>query len=165
MAAGESLTELQALEGLLIPSGNNIAVLLADWDAGSTDAFVAKMNSAAQTLGLTSSHFVDVSGLDPGSESTAGDLINLGQAAMALPAFAQVVGMGEATLPVAGRLINFDYDLGHEGIIGIKTGTDAAAGGCFLFEAQNMVDGKKVTYRSGSGQQTSVPSPPCWLRR
>ena len=71
MAAGESLTELQALEGLLIPSGNNLAVLLADWDAGSTDAFVAKMNSAAQTLGLTSSHFVDVSGLDPGSESTA----------------------------------------------------------------------------------------------
>ncbi len=158
VAAGESLTELQALEGLLIPSGNNIAVLLADWDAGSTDAFVAKMNSAAQKLGLTSSHFVDVSGLDPGSESTAIDLINLGRAAMALPAFAQVVGMGEATLPVAGRLINFDYDLGHAGIIGIKTGTDAAAGGCFLFEAQSMVDGKKVTLVGAVlGQQTSSP--------
>ncbi len=158
VTAGESLTELQALEGLLIPSGNNIAVLLADWDAGSTDAFVAKMNSAAQTLGLTSSHFVDVSGLDPGSQSTASDLINLGQAAMALPAFAHVVGMGEATLPVAGRLVNFDYDLGHAGIIGIKTGTDAAAGGCFLFEAQSMVDGKKVTLVGAVlGQQTSSP--------
>ena len=65
VSAGESLTEIQALEGLLIPSGNNIAVLLADWDAGSTDAFVAKMNAAAKTLGLASSHFVDVSGLDP----------------------------------------------------------------------------------------------------
>lgn len=54
VVAGESLTELQALEGLLIPSGNNIAVLLADWDAGGTDAFVAKMNSTAQRLGLTS---------------------------------------------------------------------------------------------------------------
>jgi serine-type D-Ala-D-Ala carboxypeptidase (penicillin-binding protein 5/6) len=158
VAAGESLTELQALEGLLIPSGNNIAVLLADWDAGSTDAFVAKMNSAAQSLGLTSSHFVDVSGLDPGSESTATDLIKLGVAAMALPAFAQVVGMGEATLPVAGRLINFDYDLGHAGIIGIKTGTDTAAGGCFLFEAQDTVDGRKVTLVGAVlGQQTSSP--------
>jgi serine-type D-Ala-D-Ala carboxypeptidase (penicillin-binding protein 5/6) len=158
VAAGESLTELQALEGLLIPSGNNIAVLLADWDAGGTDAFVAKMNAAAKSLGLTSSHFVDVSGLDPGSESNADDLIQLGQAAMAFPAFAQVVGMGEATLPVAGRLINFDYDLGHAGIIGIKTGTDAAAGGCFLFEAQSTVDGKKVTLVGAVlGQQTSSP--------
>jgi serine-type D-Ala-D-Ala carboxypeptidase (penicillin-binding protein 5/6) len=158
VTAGESLTELQALEGLLIPSGNNLAVLLADWDAGSTDAFVAKMNNAAQMLGLTSSHFVDVSGLDPGSESTASDLIHLGEAAMAFPAFAQVVAMGETTLPVAGNVINFDYDLGHAGIIGIKTGTDAAAGGCFLFEAQDTVDGKKVTLVGAVlGQQTSSP--------
>jgi D-alanyl-D-alanine carboxypeptidase (penicillin-binding protein 5/6) len=158
VAAGESLTELQALEGLLIPSGNDMAILLADWDAGGTDAFVAKMNAAAHSLGLTSSHFVDVSGLDPGSESTASDLIHLGEAAMALPAFAQVVRMGEVTLPVAGRLVNFDYDLGHNGIIGIKTGTDAAAGGCFLFEAQNMVGGQKVTIVGAVlGQQTSSP--------
>jgi D-alanyl-D-alanine carboxypeptidase (penicillin-binding protein 5/6) len=158
VAAGESLTELEALEGLLIPSGNNIAILLADWDAGGTGAFVAKMNSAAQRLGLTSTHFVDVSGLDPGSESTAGDLIRLGEAAMALPAFAQVVDMGEVTLPVAGKVVNFDYDLGHYGIVGIKTGTDTAAGGCFLFEAQNTVDGKKVTLVGAVlGQQTSSP--------
>ena len=158
VAAGESLTELEALEGLLIPSGNNIAILLADWDAGGTGAFVAKMNSAAQRLGLTSTHFVDVSGLDPGSESTAGDLIRLGEAAMALPAFAQVVDMGQVTLPVAGKVVNFDYDLGHYGIVGIKTGTDTAAGGCFLFEAQNTVDGKKVTLVGAVlGQQTSSP--------
>ena len=66
--------------------------------------------------------------------------------------------MAEVTLPVAGRLINFDYDLGHAGIIGIKTGTDAAAGGCFLFEAQNTVDGHKVTLVGAVlGQQTSSP--------
>ena len=158
VAAGESLTEIQALQGLLIPSGNDIAVLLADWDAGGSPAFVAKMNSAAQTLGLTSTHFVDVSGLDPGSLSTAKDLIRLGEAAMALPAFSTVVDMGEATLPVAGRVFNFDYDLGHDGIVGIKTGTDAAAGGCFLFEAQSTVDGKKVTLVGAVlGQRTSSP--------
>jgi D-alanyl-D-alanine carboxypeptidase (penicillin-binding protein 5/6) len=158
VAAGESLTEIEALQGLLIPSGNDIAVLLADWDAGGTSAFVAKMNSAAQTLGLTSTHFVDVVGLAAGSQSTASDLIRLGEAAMALPAFSSVVDMGEATLPVAGRVFNFDYDLGHNGIVGIKTGSDAAAGGCFLFEAQSTVDGKKVTLVGAVlGQQTSSP--------
>jgi serine-type D-Ala-D-Ala carboxypeptidase (penicillin-binding protein 5/6) len=158
VVAGESLTEIQALQGLLVPSGNDIAVLLADWDAGGTPAFITKMNSAAQTLGLTSTHFVDVSGLDPGSQSTASDLIRLGEAAMALPAFSSVVDLGEATLPVAGRVFNFDYDLGHDGIVGIKTGTDAAAGGCFLFEAQSTVYGKKITLVGAVlGQQTSSP--------
>jgi D-alanyl-D-alanine carboxypeptidase (penicillin-binding protein 5/6) len=158
VAAGESLTEIQALEGLLIPSGNDLATLLAEWDAGSTAAFVAKMNSTAESLGLTSTHFADVSGLDPGSTSTAADLVQLGQAAMSEPAFSQIVSMGEVTLPVAGLLYNFDYDLGHDGIIGIKTGTDAAAGGCFLFEAQQTVDSEKVTIVGAVlGQRTSSP--------
>ena len=158
VSAGESLTELQALEGLLIPSGNDLSTLLADWDAGSTAAFIAKMNSTAQTLGLRSTHFTDASGLDPGSMSTPTDLIELGEAAMALPTFAQIVGLGEITLPEAGLVYNYDYDLGRDGIIGIKTGTDAAAGGCFLFEAQKTVDGKKVTLVGAVlGQQTSSP--------
>ena len=158
VSAGETLTELQALEGLLIPSGNDLATLLADWDAGSTTAFIAKMNSTAQTLGLTSTHFNDASGLDPGSMSTPTDLIQLGEAAMALPAFSQIVGLGEITLPEAGLVYNFDYDLGRDGIIGIKTGTDTAAGGCFLFEAQKTVDGKKVTIVGAVlGQQTVSP--------
>jgi serine-type D-Ala-D-Ala carboxypeptidase (penicillin-binding protein 5/6) len=158
VVAGESLTEQEALEGLLIPSGNDLATLLADWDDGSSTAFVTKMNSAAQSLGLSSTHFTDVSGLDPGSMSTATDLIRLGEAAMALPAFSQIVGLGEATLPVAGLVYNFDYALGRQGIVGIKTGTDAAAGGCFLFEAQSTVDGQKVTLVGAVlGQRTSSP--------
>jgi len=156
--SGETLTEVQALEGLLIPSGNDIAIMLADWDAGSTAAFVSKMNSTAQSLGLDSTHFADVSGLDPGSVSTPTDLIRLGEAAMAIPAFALVASMGEATLPVAGRVINYDYALGHDGIVGIKTGSDAAAGGCFLFEAQRSVDGTTVSIVGAVlGQRTSSP--------
>jgi D-alanyl-D-alanine carboxypeptidase (penicillin-binding protein 5/6) len=156
--AGESLTEIEALEGLLIPSGNDLATLLAEWDAGSTTAFIAKMNSTAQALGLTSTHFTDVSGLDSGSVSTATDLIRLGEAAMGQPTFSQIVSMGEVTLPVAGLLINFDYALGHDGIVGIKTGTDDAAGGCFLFEARRTIDSKQVTVVGAVlGQRTSSP--------
>jgi D-alanyl-D-alanine carboxypeptidase (penicillin-binding protein 5/6) len=103
------------------------------------------MNTAAHTLGLASTHFNDPSGLDPGSVSTPADLIRLGEAAMAIPAFAQVVALPQATFPLAGVVYNLDYDLGHDGIVGIKTGSDAAAGGCFLFEAERTVGGKSVT--------------------
>jgi serine-type D-Ala-D-Ala carboxypeptidase (penicillin-binding protein 5/6) len=145
VSADESLTELQALQGLLIASGNDMADLLAEWDAGSTAAFVAKLNGAAKTLGLSSTHVTDPSGFDPATVSTPDDLVRLGQAAMGIAAFRQIVGTPQVTLPVAGLIYNFDYDLGHDGIVGIKTGSDGAAGGCFLFEAQRTVSGKTVT--------------------
>ncbi|HEV3165854.1 MAG TPA: hypothetical protein VGZ22_17630, partial [Isosphaeraceae bacterium] len=79
IAAGESLTELQALEGLLVDSGADMATVLADWDAGSVSAFVAKMNAAASRLGLASTHITDPSGVDPATTSTAEDLVRLGE--------------------------------------------------------------------------------------
>jgi D-alanyl-D-alanine carboxypeptidase (penicillin-binding protein 5/6) len=133
------------VEGLLIPSANNLADLLAKWDAGSVPAFVAKMNATAQTLGLVNTHFADPSGLNPSSVSTASDLIALGQAAMGDPIFAQVVAMPQVSLPGGSVVYNYNYDLGRNGIIGIKTGSDSAAGGCFLFEARQKVDGRNVT--------------------
>ncbi len=145
VTAGESLTELQCLEGMLIASGNDMASMLADWDAGSETAFVAKMNADAASLGLRSTHFDDVSGLDPGSVSTAADLITLGQAAMDNAVFRQIVAMVDADLPVAGVVQNFNGDLGQDGIVGIKTGSDTAAGGCLLFDAQQRVGTKDVT--------------------
>ncbi len=103
------------------------------------------MNAAAHTLGLHSTKFTDPSGLDPGTVSTPADLIRLGEATMAIPVFRQIVAMPQVTLPLAGLVYNFDYDLGHDGIIGIKTGSDTAAGGCFLFEAQQDVAGNSLT--------------------
>ena len=52
---------------------------------------------------------------------------------MAIPTFRQIVAMPQVTLPLAGLVYNLDFDLGRDGIVGIKTGSDAAAGGCFLF--------------------------------
>lgn len=145
VAPGETLPELQVLEGLLVASGNDMATMLADWDAGGTDAFVAKMNGAAQTLALHSTHITDPSGLDSGTVSTPSDLIRLGEAAMAIPTFRQVVAMPQVTLPLAGLVYNLDYDVGHDGLVGIKTGSDAMAEGCFLFAAQRTIGGRNVT--------------------
>jgi serine-type D-Ala-D-Ala carboxypeptidase (penicillin-binding protein 5/6) len=119
--AGERLTERQALEGLLLPSGNNIATLLARWDAGSERAFVAKMNSRAQTLGLLHTRYTDASGVQAGTVSTAVDQVRLAMRAIVLPAFRQTVAMAQATLPVAGRQYNKNALLGKDGIFGVKT--------------------------------------------
>ena len=57
--AGERITERQALQALLLPSANNMAAILARWDAGSVPAFVRKMNANAAALGMVSTHYAD----------------------------------------------------------------------------------------------------------
>jgi D-alanyl-D-alanine carboxypeptidase (penicillin-binding protein 5/6) len=158
VVAGESLSERQALEALLIPSANNIAIRLAAWDSSSTSAFVAKMNTAAKALGLSATHFTDPSGLEDSTTSVPADLIKLGESAMSNAAFAAIVDMPQVTLPYNGTVYNFDYDLGRDGIIGIKTGSDSAAGGCFLFEAVGKAGGRKVeVFGAVLGQETRSP--------
>ncbi|HVC14735.1 MAG TPA: hypothetical protein VND62_07730 [Acidimicrobiales bacterium] len=145
VAPGEQLSERQALEALLIPSGDNIATLLADWDAGSETAFVAKMNAAAKQLGLSGTTYTDASGVAPGSESTAESQVKLAMRDMTNPAFRAIVDMPQATLPVAGLQYNIDALLGHDGVIGVKTGFTTSAGGCFVFAATTTIAGKPAT--------------------
>ncbi len=145
IAAGESLSELQALEGLLVDSGADMATVLADWDAGSSGAFVAKMNAAASRLGLTSTHITDPTGVDPGTTSTAEDLVRLGEASLAIPVLRQIVSLGQASVPMTTVVYNPNFDLGHDGIIGIKAASDSSAQGCYLFAAQQTIGGKVVT--------------------
>jgi D-alanyl-D-alanine carboxypeptidase (penicillin-binding protein 5/6) len=145
VAAGERLTELQALQALLLPSANNIAAVLARWDAGSTDAFVARMNATARSLGMTRTRYTDPSGYDDATVSTAADQVRLVVRAMRVPVFASIVATQSATLPVAGTVRNTNTLLGHDGFVGVKTGSTDAAGGCFAFRAVRRVDGKRTT--------------------
>jgi len=142
--SGEQLTELQLLEGLLIPSANNFAQTLARWDAGSIAAFVAAMNKRAAELHMTNTTFTETSGASPKTVSTPSDLTTLGMEAMKQEVFAQIVRMAQADLPIAGRVYNVDAVLGQSGIIGIKTGSGLAEGANFLFAADATVDGQTV---------------------
>ncbi|MFL5797352.1 MAG: D-alanyl-D-alanine carboxypeptidase family protein [Actinomycetota bacterium] len=145
IAAGEQLTQLQALQALLLPSANNIAAVLARWDAGSVDQFAARMNAVARSLGMTHTRYTDPSGYDDATVSTAADQVRIVDRAMRLPVFASIVGTPSATLPVAGTVHNTDTLLGHDGFVGVKTGSDDAAGGCFAFRAIRWIDGKRTT--------------------
>jgi D-alanyl-D-alanine carboxypeptidase (penicillin-binding protein 5/6) len=64
---------------------------------------------------------------------------------MRLPVFASIVATPSATLPVAGTVHNTNTLLGHNGFVGVKTGSTAAAGGCFAFRAIRWIDGKRTT--------------------
>lgn len=152
--AGEQLSELQALEGMLIPSANNLAETLARWDAGSISAFVSKMNAKAASLQLGHTKFTDVSGASAGSVSTPSDLVALGMTALQTQdVIAQVVSLGQVDLPVAGTVYNVDGVLGQSGIFGIKTGSGFSTGANFLFAADVSVDGHTlVVYGCVMGQ-------------
>jgi len=145
ITAGEQLTELQALQALLLPSANNIAAVLARWDAGSVDRFVARMNAIARSLGMTHTRYTDPSGYDDATVSTAADQVRIVDRAMRLPVFASIVATPSATLPVAGTVHNTNRLLGHRGFVGVKTGSDDAAGGCFAFRAVRWIDGKRTS--------------------
>jgi D-alanyl-D-alanine carboxypeptidase (penicillin-binding protein 5/6) len=154
---GEVLDEYQLLEGLLIPSGNNIAPILAVHDAGSVTAFVAKMNATARRLGLLHTTYTDPSGFDDTTVSTAADQTRLGRVAMGDPVFARIVAIHHATLPVAGVVTNFDTLAGHDGFLGVKTGSDSTAGGCFVFAVTRRVDGRTVNvYGAVMGQDVGT---------
>jgi serine-type D-Ala-D-Ala carboxypeptidase (penicillin-binding protein 5/6) len=145
IVAGEQLSELQALRALLLPSANNIAAVLARWDAGSTQGFVARMNTTARSLGMTHTRYTDPSGYDDATVSTAADQVRLADRAMRLPVFASIVATPSATLPVAGTVHTTNTLLGHNGFVGVKTGSTVAAGGCFTFRAIRQIDGKQMT--------------------
>ncbi len=153
---GEQLTEQQVLGGTLVHSADNYADLLARWDAGSTTAFVAKMNAQAARLGMVHSHFDDASGISPASTSTAADVLKVAALDMADPTFASIVRLTSVTLPVAGTISTYTPFIGLQGIIGVKSGYTAAAGGCDVLGVVRTVHGRPVLLLAAVTGQTGV---------
>ncbi|MFI1205676.1 D-alanyl-D-alanine carboxypeptidase [Streptomyces sp. NPDC020883] len=147
LKAGQKFSEQDMLKMLMIPSGNNIARLLARWDTQSDNeaAFVKKMNAAAKDLGMTNTTYTDPSGLDAKTVSTAVDQIKLAEAVMKFDAFRPIVALPNAEIPGLPERINNNNDnllLAGMSIKGIKTGSSTAAGGTLSWAAYKTVDGK-----------------------
>ncbi|WP_230420818.1 D-alanyl-D-alanine carboxypeptidase family protein [Actinomadura soli] len=142
VTANQQLTQRKALEALMIISANDVAHELARWDAGNAQAFVAKMNAAAASLGMTGTRYTDPSGYHSGTVSTAADQVKLLRAAMNVPAFAEIVNT-RAYVPDDGGETREggNFLLGQFGVVGGKTGYTDAAGGNFVFAARKNVAG------------------------
>ncbi len=142
VSAGEVLSLEDMLYGLLLPSGDDAAVAIADAIAGSEADFVAIMNAKAKILGLTHTHFINTDGLDaPGHYTSASDLLKLTRRALAIPEFALIVNTVEHKIPATRQ--HKAYDLvttnalidNYPGADGVKTGTTPGAGYCLVFSA------------------------------
>jgi D-alanyl-D-alanine carboxypeptidase (penicillin-binding protein 5/6) len=143
--AGERLTERDALMAILLPSANNVAVLVARQISGSVASFVAEMNHTAHALGMSHTTYTDPSGYDAGTVSTALDQLRLAQLVAEDETLADMMATRSYSLPIAGDVTNTDTLLGQDGFVGMKTGSDDAAGGCFMFRSERHVDSGNVT--------------------
>lgn len=146
---GEKLTVRELLLGLMLKSGNDAAVALAEQTAGSVDAFVLLMNAKAKEIGMSNTGFVTPNGLDAdGHYTTAYDMALLACRAMQNPDFRETVSTETASIPWQGHdwgrsLKNHNKLLGmYEGCTGIKTGFTKKAGRCLVSSAER--DGREL---------------------
>ncbi len=143
VVAGESLCEVQLLEGLLIHSAGNYAVILAEHVATSPTQFVTLMNNTAAQLGLRATHYADVSGFSSQSVSSASDQARLAALLMRSPVVRSIVIQSSVDLPVAGVVTTFTPFVGVGHVIGVKSGRTSAAGGCDVL-AMTFREGRNV---------------------
>ncbi len=143
--AGEQLTERDALMAMLLPSANNIAVLVARQVDRSVASFVAEMNHTAHTLGMSHTIYTDPSGFDEHTVSTALDQLRLAQVVADNDTLAAMMATRSYALPVAGVVTNTNTLIGQDGFVGMKTGSDDAAGGCFMFRSWRHTDSGDAT--------------------
>ncbi len=133
LRAGESYTVRELLLGLLLASGNDAALALAEHVAGSEQAFVRLMNQKAQSLGLSQTHFANPHGLDaPENYSTARDLAGLMLSCMDNNDFRTLVSTKSAVLGGTAFLNHNKLLRTCPGCIGGKTGYTLAAGRCLV---------------------------------
>ncbi len=143
----EKLTLEQVLFGLLLPSGNDAANILAEHISGSSSNFAELMNVTAENLGATNSHFVNPSGWhDNEHYTTAADLAKIAYNAMKIPKFKEIVSQTRYVMPETNvsklkrTFINTNKLLSsgeyfYEAATGIKTGYTSQAGNCLVASA------------------------------
>jgi D-alanyl-D-alanine carboxypeptidase len=132
------------LNGLLLPSGNDAAIALAQRMSGTVAQFVTRMNEQARQMGLRCTRFSSPDGFeDAGNHSCAIDLAAIARAVLDQRRLARIVRRRRAVMPFpikGGRLYLYNNNpllrTGYPGAIGVKTGYTDAAGRCLVAAAQ-----------------------------
>lgn len=143
LEAGEQLTLEQLCYGLLLHSGNDAAVAIAEYLGGSEANFVAQMNALAAAIGTTGTHFANPNGLpNPNHYTTAHDLSRIAAYGLKNPEFQKIVATDHALIPWGSKpyqreLFNSNHLLNtFDGANGVKTGYTDAAGPCLVASAR-----------------------------
>ena len=141
LKTGDKITINNLLYGLMLRSGNDAAVALAESVGGSVAGFADMMNEKAKKLHLNSTHFVTPHGLDNSEHyTTAVELAKIADYAMENEMFCKIVGTKIATIYINGyekQIANTNELLGNlNGVVGIKTGFTNNAGRCLVTETK-----------------------------
>lgn len=143
LSPGETLTMEDMLYGLMLASGNDAAVAIAEHIGGTVEEFCRMMTARAEKIGCENTVFLTPHGLPcQGHHTTAWDLALIAREAMGQPAFRQIVSTQRASIPWAGheysRILNNKNRLlsSYPGAVGVKTGYTKAAGRCLVFAAE-----------------------------
>lgn len=137
LKANDKITVHDLLYGLMLRSGNDAAVALANHVGGSVEGFSKMMNQKAKQMGLTNSHFVTPHGLDQEEHyTTAYELACMADYALQIPKFKEIVGTKNYNITINGKsriISNTNELLGNlNGVYGIKTGFTNGAGRCLV---------------------------------
>ncbi|GAA5008080.1 hypothetical protein GCM10025734_49820 [Kitasatospora paranensis] len=141
----------------MLPSANNVARLLARWDAGSEDAFVKKMNDQAASFGMASTVYADPAGYNDNTKSTAADQLKLAEQVMKDDVFRQIVA--EPEMRYNGLVISNTNKLvwsERGSVIGTKTGSSTAAQSALMWAAVKEIGGVKRTIVGVTLRQPAV---------
>ncbi|MGB8197110.1 MAG: hypothetical protein WCF25_08920 [Acidimicrobiales bacterium] len=140
---GEQLCEIDLLDGVLVHSAANYADILASMVSPTPEAFVARMNATAKSLGMRNTRYADDTGVSPKSVSTALDQAKLAAILMQSPLVRTIVDQTQVDLPVAGFVNSFTPLVGSNDVVGVKSGRTAAAGGCDLMAVAYRLNGRR----------------------
>ena len=141
---GETLSEYDALAGVMLASANNLADSLAVWAFGSMDGYREYATKMLNEWGIVNTTVgIDASGFDASTTSTAEDLARIGAKVMEQPVLAEIVALKNYNMPVVGLINNTNKLLGQSRISGVKTGFIGDASGYCLItgykEGENVV--------------------------
>jgi D-alanyl-D-alanine carboxypeptidase (penicillin-binding protein 5/6) len=145
VSAGDSLSQREVLELMLVGSANNYSQSLVNWAFGSEREYAAAATQWLADNSMTSTTITDATGMSPLNTSTPADLVILGELAIANPIVAEIVAQKSITVGEVGTFGNTNKLLGVDGIDGIKTGTLDEAGACLLFSADVLVGDQTIT--------------------
>ncbi len=152
LVVGDQIPLKYLLYGLMLPSGDDAAIAIADAISGSPANFVTLMNTYARKLHLTHTHYINPDGLtydlpngkaNPDHYTSAQDLATLTRYALRNPRFAQLVELQHFTLAATGQHQAYTWDntdtllSEYAGALGVKTGYTPEAGYCLVFAANN----------------------------
>lgn len=177
LKVGDKLSLIDMLYGLMLPSGDDAAIAIADTLSGSAANFVKTMNQYAHKLHLNNTHYINPDGLtyydgpnkqaDPNEYTTAADLAQLARYALRNPIFAQIVQTQQFILPASHDHGAYDWVNTNEtlytypGMLGVKTGYTVEAGYCLVFAARNathMLIGVVMQEKNANDRFSDAPT-------